>query len=390
MNDIQTQQEAKAFRILVVGMTDRPGGLENFVIRYCEQLVAANIRFDFLCRFPVCSFADRIARIGGRVYTVTRRSRNPLLFYRQIYAFFKEHAKEYDAVWDNECMSSDLTPLMLAKRYHIRRRVYHSHSAGSADASWKGRIRTLLHRLHTHSLRRVATDYWACSKAAAAWAFPKAVLAAQAYRIIPNAVSTEEYRFDPTVRQAYRRSLGLDHAFVIGTVGHLQPPKNQSFLLEVFALFHRQYHDAVLLFAGDGADREALEQKTRTLGLTDAVRFLGHRNDVAKLLQAMDAFVMPSLFEGLGIAAVEAQVSGLPCVLSDRLPREVQFLKNVVFLPPDAAQPWSDALARMRELGAARADGSAGARQAGYDIRAEAGRLENAWRGGDLGAAKVS
>lgn len=381
MNDHRNPPDPKALRILVVGMTDTPGGLETFVIQICEELVAADFRFDFLCRFRECSFADRIAALGGSVYHVTRRSRNPLRFYRQIAAFFREHATAYDAIWDNECMISDLTPLRLAKRFGIPRRVYHSHSAGNVDQSLKGAIRGVLHRLHRGTLARAATDLWACSEAAARWAFPKSALDGKAYRIIPNAIPAGRYRYDPAIREEYRRSLGLELAYVVGCVGHLQPSKNQAFLLDAFAAFRRQLQDAVLLLAGDGADREALERKARALRLPDdAVRFLGRRDDVPRLLQAMDVFVMPSKSEGLGIAAVEAQVSGLPCLLSDRLPLEVQFRENVRFLPLDTADRWAEAIAAVRAEGAARTDGCAAAGKAGYDIHTEAGRLAELWR----------
>jgi glycosyltransferase involved in cell wall biosynthesis len=389
MNQKLDRPEPKPLRILVVGMTNSPGGLESFVMSYCEQLTTAKLHFDFLCRFPDCSFAGHIADMGGKIYHITRRSKNPLKFYRQIHAFFREHANEYDVIWDNECMISDLTPLRLAKRCGIPRRIYHSHSVDNADDSLKGHIRELLHRYHRRSLERVATDLWACSQEAARWAYPKSVLDRQTYRIIPNAISIEQYRYDPQVREEYRHLLGLDHAYVIGNVGHLQSIKNQSFLLDAFAAFHRQFHDAVLLLVGEGADRGALEQRARTLKLSEAVRFLGHRGDVPKLLQVMDLFAMPSKFEGLGIAAVEAQVSGLPCLLSDRLPREVRFRENVLFLPLDTVQRWSEAMARIRGQGGTRTDGCASARAAGYDILEEAGHLEALWRSGGKHVSKV-
>lgn len=373
-------QAGLPLRVLVVGMTNRVGGLETFLINYCGQLAGADIRFDFLCRFPECSFADHIAEMGGKIYHITRRSKNPLRFYREIHAFFKEHAGEYDVIWDNENMMNDMTPLLLAKHYGIPRRIYHSHNSNNVDPSLKGRIQEMLHRYHRSTVDQVATDLWACSREAARWAFPGAVLKKQAYRIIPDAILVERFRYDPQVRQQYRRQLTLEQAYVVGNIGHLRHVKNQAFLLDAFAGFHHQYPDVVLLLLGEGTDREMLEQRAKALGIAKAVRFLGSRDDVPQLLQAMDLFAMPSRFEGLGIAAVEAQVSGLPCILSDRLPREAQFRENVVFLPIDSAASWSEAMAQARERGETRTDGCASAQAAGYDIRTEAGHLYDLWR----------
>lgn len=367
-------------RVLIVGMTNRVGGLESFIMSYCEQLVGANIHFDFLCRFPKCAFVERIAEMGGNIYRVTRRSQNPLAFYRQIRAFFKEHAAEYDVIWDNECMMNDMTPLLLAKHYGIPRRIYHSHSSDNMDSSLKGQIQEMLHKYHRKTVGRVATDLWACSREAARWAFPEGVLEKQAYRIIPNAISVEQYRYDPQVRGEYRRKMGLGQSYVVGNVGHLHDVKNQGFLLDAFAAFHQQCPESVLLLVGEGANREMLSQKALALKISEAVRFLGHRSDVPQLLQAMDLFVMPSRFEGLPIAVVEAQVSGLPCVVSDSLPREVKFRDDVDYLPIDGIEGWSKAMAHYRERKDIRTDGCANARAAGYDIRAEARHLEDLWR----------
>jgi len=380
MNQNRGQPDNQPLRILVVGMTNLVGGLESFVMNYCEQLSGDSIHFDFLCRFPECSFKDRIAKMGGQIYPITRRSKNPFKFYRQIHRFFKEHAAAYDVIWDNECMMNDMTPLLLAKRFGIPRRIYHSHNADNVDRSLKGCIQGWLHQYHRKSVDKVATDLWACSQQAARWAFPKTVLENQAYRIIPNAIPVEKYRYHAQVRDAYRRQLGLEHAYVIGHVGHLHKVKNQGFLLDAFATFHQQYPDAVLLLVGEGPDRPVLEQRAQTLKIAKAVHFLGSRSDVPQLLQAMDLFAMPSQFEGLGIAAVEAQTSGLPCILSDRIPQEVRFRDKVAFVSIHSVQGWSDAMAHLREQGSNRTDGCESARAAGYDIQAEAIHIKELWR----------
>lgn len=379
---IQTREPADhlPIRVLVAGMTNRAGGIESFLMDYCERLVDEGFHFDFLSRFPDCSYAERIVKMGGTIYSVTRRSKNPIKFYREIRAFFENHADEYDAIWDNECMMNDITPLLYAKRYGIARRIYHSHCTNSADWSLKGRIQWVLHQYHRMMIERIATDFWACSESAVDWAFPRSVRKKQLFHIIPNAICLERFRHYPLVRQQYREQLGLAQSYVVGNVGHLCNVKNQSFLLNAFSLYYHKYADAILLLVGDGKEQEMLERKAKRLGMEQAVRFLGSRSDVPNVLQAMDLYAMPSRFEGLGIAAVEAQVSGLPCILSDKIPRNVQFRQNVEFISIDKAERWSEAMERFRNQGEVRTDGSADAMAAGYDIQVEAERLAMFWR----------
>jgi glycosyltransferase involved in cell wall biosynthesis len=169
--------------------------------------------------------------------------------------------------------------------------------------------------------------------------------------------------------------LNLNDHFVVGHVGRFEEQKNHSFLLDVFSELHRQNSEAVLLLAGDGELRKAMEQKAKRLGIADAVRFLGIYANVSELYQAMDVFVLPSLFEGLGIVAIEAQCAGLPVVASDQVPSEANITQNVEYLPLQfPAQKWAIQILQKQNLG--RLDMSAKIREAGYDITAEAVRVE--------------
>jgi len=350
--------------VLVVGMTNKVGGLENFVLQYCRRMTAENVRFDFLSRFPDCVYADRIAQMGGKLYTVTRRSRNPFRFYREIRAFFAAHGREYDVVWDNETMMNDMTPLRLAAKAGVPVRIYHSHNAANMDPSLKGRAQELLHRLHRRGLPRYATALWACSREAVRWAYPRGDMPAW---VIPNAIDTADFAYSPEVRAACRRELGLEDSFVVGNVGRLQYAKNQRFLLEAFAGLHRINGRARLLLVGEGPDREALTRRAGALGLAESVLMPGFREDAARLLQAMDVFAFPSLFEGLGIAAVEAQAAGLPCLLSEAVPRAAGVTELASFLPVDDPAIWAEAMARAQSA-PERRDHSGEVARAGLDI----------------------
>ena len=173
-----------------------------------------------------------------------------------------------------------------------------------------------------------------------------------------------------------RQQLGLTNEFTIGHVGRFNPQKNHPFLLDIFAALLKQVPDAVLLLVGGGEDMPKIQAKAQSLGVTDHVRFLGVRSDVADLMQAMDVFVFPSLYEGLPVTMVEAQASGLPCLISDKVPRESILTEGLVEVMPLSATPdkWADKILTMRNI--PRTDRRKEIAAHGFDITTEAVKLQ--------------
>ena len=206
----------------------------------------------------------------------------------------------------------------LAKQAGIKKVIVHAHASFVDEADPQKR-KPLLER-HEEIKRDfppdLATDFWACSQLAADWLFG-AQIPKSKIRIMKNAIEVERFRFDEARREALRHELGLDGALVLGTAGRFAYSKNYDFLLDVFAGFYRKNPRARLLLLGDGELREDLERQIRENRLEDAVLLLGWRTNMEAYFQAMDLFLLPSRFEGLGIAAVEAVASGLPCIVSD-------------------------------------------------------------------------
>ena len=363
----------KPIRVLVVGMTDTVGGIENFLMSYLEHMDPSRIRFDFLTRFAGAVYPERRAAIG-QTFVVPKRSESPVRYYREIRAFFARHAREYDVIWDNECMFNDMTPLKLAAKYGIPVRIAHSHNPQNMDVSLKGRLQELLHRIHRRRMGRYANVLWACSEDSARWVCPRMDIP---WEVIPNAIRVRLFRPREKVRAEVRAEYGLTGCLVVGHVGRLQYQKNQAFLLEAFAHLRQQEPRARLVLAGDGPDLAELEARAVQLGISADVLFLGVRGDVPRLMQAFDLFAMPSRFEGLGMAALEAQAADLPCLLSEGVPRAAAVTEHVTFLPARDAQQWGQ---RMHELllahrGRARCDNTQRIAEAGYDIQREAEKL---------------
>ena len=330
----------KPIRVLVVGMTATVGGIENFLMAYCGRIDKRRVQFDFLTRFADAAYPEKREAIG-RTYVIPCRSEDPVRFYQEIRRFFEEHGREYDVIWDNECMFNDMTPLKLAREFGIPLRIAHSHNTQNMDLSLRGRGQEVLHRTQRTALSRWANVLWACSEHSARWACPAMDLPCT---VIPNAIDAEAFRHDRAVRQAVREQYDLTDCLVVGHVGRLQYQKNQTFLLQAFARLHAREPRARLVLAGDGPDLAVLEAKAVELGVSQGVLFLGVRDDVPRLMQAFDVFAMPSHFEGLGMAALEAQAAGLPCVLSDAVPREAAVTDEVTFLPPEDPDQWAERL----------------------------------------------
>ena len=354
--------------ILVGGMTDQVGGIETFLMNYCERLTALGFRFDFLCRYPSCAYKERIDRMGGRVFFLPQRSHAPLAYYRALHAFFRDHAAQYSVYWENDCMMNNVEPLRYAARYRIPTRIFHSHNSDNMDASLKGRVRGWMHRRNRARIDRMATDFWACSGKAGEWAFPHAVRQGERYRVIANAVDVERFAYQPVVRAAYRKAMQIEDRFVILHVGRFQAQKNHPFLITAFAEVARALPQALLVLVGEGEGLAAAQKQAQALGIAEQVLFTGFRADVPALMQAADLFVLPSLFEGLSLVAVEAQAAGLPCILSYGSPKQTQITGQVTFLPITAHTDWAAAMARAAQANAPQRDTRQALRDAGFDL----------------------
>ena len=178
------------------------------------------------------------------------------------------------------------------------------------------------------------------------------------------------------IRDKVRNDLGLTNELLIGHVGNFTGVKNHRFLLDIFAQIKKKRSMAKLMLVGDGPLRNEIEKYAEQLGVLDDVIFMGVRSDVNELVQAMDFFVFPSLFEGLGIVAIEAQTSGLPCIISDTVPDEAIVTKNLVTVMSlnESAEKWADCIiARLEEKRYSRVDEI---KAKGYDVSETAKWLE--------------
>lgn len=342
------------YNVLVFGMTENPGGVESFLMNYYRRMDLSRFHFDFLCNsYDPVAFEDEIHAMGGRTIHFTSRRRNPIRFRKELESFFIKHAREYQAIWVNINSLANIDYLKMAKKYGIPKRIIHSHNAQNMDTKLRG----MLHEANRGVLGRYATDYWACSDYAAKWFYAgkggRGELRHPAV-VIRNAIDVEKIRDGINRREEYRRLAGGDadwsDQFIIISIGRLHFQKNQKFAIDVMAELVPEMPDARLVLVGQGEDDEMLREHVREKGLEQEVYFTGVVTDIPGWLGAADFFIFPSVFEGLGIAGLEAQAAGLPTLASaDVIPKDIAVTDLLHFYPLEKGpSEWANEIIQMR------------------------------------------
>ena len=352
-------------RVLQVVTHMERGGLESMLMNYYKHVDRERVQFDFLVhRQERAAFDDEIESLGGRIYRLPRLVPWSKSYLSALNRFFEEHP-EYKVVHvHQDCLSSVI--LKVAAQHNVPVRIAHSHNANQ-DRNLKYPIKLWYRR----SIPQYATNLFACGKDAGDWMFSGAP-----YQIINNAIDVAAYSYDPEKRIEMRQKLGLENELIVGHVGRFNPQKNHPLLLDIFAALLKKEPNAVLLLAGGGEDMPKIQAKAQALGVAERVRFLGVRSDVADLMQAMDVFVFPSLYEGLPVTMVEAQAAGLPCIISDKVPPECILTEGLVDVLPLSAEPeiWAAKILEKKNL--PRTDRRSEIAAHGFDITTEAVKLQ--------------
>ena len=258
-----------------------------------------------------------------------------------------------------------------AKKYEIKKRIIHAHNNQLMQT---GKIRyfyLLMHEFWKYNIDRYATDFWACSMLAGEFFYKKSILKNDRFKIINNAIEVQKYHRNPEIRKSVREQLNIsDDCIVVGHVGRFQFQKNHELLVDIYNNFHKKHSNSKLLLVGQGVEEDNIKNKVKTLGLENDVIFMGARDDVHEIFQAMDVFVLPSRFEGLGIVLIEAQAAGLPCVTTkNKVPEIVNITGNVDFVDLDApVEQWVESLEHQLKIKIDCSQIDAKIAEAGYDM----------------------
>jgi glycosyltransferase involved in cell wall biosynthesis len=323
-------------RVLQIGMTDNLGGIETFLINYYRNIDKTKIQFDFVNIYDKkLYFQDEIENMGGKVYKLTSYYKKPIKYIKELIRTINEN--NYEIIHCNMNSAAMIYPLIAGKFSKAKIIIAHSHNSSSD----KGILKSILHSINKHFIPFFANTFFACSNEAGKWFFSEKIRNHSNYHIIYNAIDFNRYLFDEEERKNVRKKLNInENTLVIGHVGRFNKQKNHKFLIDIFYKYQKKVKDSKLILIGIGPLKEKIEKKVKKLNIQDKVLFLNQRNDVDKLLQGIDVFVLPSLYEGLPLAGVEAQVSGLICLFSDNITKELKISNNAFFIDLSNEEKW--------------------------------------------------
>lgn len=335
-----------------------PGGLENFIMNIYRNLDRDRVQFDVIVHsIREGDHTKEIEAMGGKVYLAPRKSRHPLGNFLTIRRIVKENG--YQVVIRHSDNAFPVLDLLAARMGGAKRRIYQSHSSDSSHVG--------LHKFFRLFMGLIPTDRFACSENAGKWMY-----GSREFRIVKNAIDVEQYRFSARIREQVRREWKMEECVVYSHVGIYMPAKNHKFLVDFFAELIKKQPNARLLLIGEGGLREEIEGQVKELHLEKQVILTGIRSDVPALLQMTDVFLFPSVYEGLPLSVIEAQSAGLPCLISDRITKEVVVTDQVIRIPLEKPKEyWADQAVALSEAPRDKyAETSQElVRKAGYDVK---------------------
>ena len=318
-------------RVLVIITTAfvRTGGLTSVMMNYWRAMDKTGLSFDFASTNAIDDLLNaEISKEGCNYYQLPPR--------KQVLNYFntlRKICKGYDVVHVHANSATSVLELLAAKKAGVPQRIHHNHNSNTKYPF----LNKVLRPLFVYSY----TDAIACSEAAGEWLFGKGK-----YIVLPNAIDIEKFKFNLHVRKRIRDEFKINEdEFVIGHVGKFVEAKNHGFLVEIFSKYHSKHPNSKLLLVGDGILRTQIESCIKNSGCADAIILAGLRSDISDLVQAFDVFVFPSIHEGLPLSVLEAQSSGLPCIISSNIDKKVAVGCDVVIKDlSDGDESWAEAI----------------------------------------------
>lgn len=347
----------------IIGSLERAGA-ETFLINLYRNIDRSRIQFDFAIYNEPSdnSYYEEVIELGGSVFILPPKSKGILYNFREIQKLIREN--DYKMVWryTNSCFGA--LDLLAAKFAGASGTVLNSRSSHTDG------MQLLMHYIVKPFLPLFVKKNYACGIMAGNWMFGR-----RPFEVIDNGIEVESFRYNEKLRNQHRREFQLQDKTVVGHVGRFHPVKNHKLIIDVYEKFRQKVPYSALVLVGTGELLAQIQELVKEKGLENDVLFLGNRSDVPEMLQMMDVFIMPSLFEGFPRAFLEAQAAGLPCVVSSTISREVDVTGNVSFVDLDApVDVWAEKI--VEKCGSKTEDNIDKLKAAGYDIKDVAKKVE--------------
>jgi glycosyltransferase involved in cell wall biosynthesis len=316
-------------KVLVIITTAfvRTGGLASVMMNYWRVMDKAGMSFDFASTNAIDDLLyEEISKEGCHYYQLPPR-KHVLKYFNTL----RKLCKGYDVIHVHANSATSVIELLAAKMAGVPKRIHHNHTSKTQHP--------LLSKLLYPIFKCTYTDAVACSEPAGEWLFGRGK-----FLVLPNAIDIDKFKYDPQTRNLIREEfeIGKDD-FVVGHIGKFMDAKNHEFLIKVFATYHSNHPLSKLMLVGDGAWRSKIEGWVAQSGCADSIILAGLRSDIPAIVQAFDVFVFPSIYEGLPLTVLEAQSSGLPCIISSNVTKAVNLGRDVIMKDlSDEVESWAE------------------------------------------------
>lgn len=344
----------------VIGKMDRAGA-ETMIMNIYRKIDYTRVQFDFLVFSQESGdYDNEIRYMGGNIYQVMPfKGYNYIRICWELKKFMRKH--KYEIV---HAHIGSLAPICL--KYAKKNGAYtiaHSHAPQSNCLSER-----LIYNLFAYPVRYIADYYMACSYPAGRGRFGEKIANSDRFEIINNGIDSKLYQYTVERHERLKEKFGLKGKKVFGHVGRFEDPKNQSFLVKVFKEIANKENTAFLMLVGGGSQEEEIKREVLQLGMQERVEFCGVRTDIPDILNVFDAFIFPSFYEGLGVAAIEAQAAGLPCFFSEGVIKDAMITKNTWRYPLELGEKeWANRILNALK-GVVRYDTQSDIIKAGFDV----------------------
>lgn len=317
------------------------GGIETFVSNVCNRLDKNKYNIKIVTVNKISDHFDQILSEQGieLEVLVPKRIVNPMKrFARGLKPFDEYIRQQSDAIVHfNVSNAVDMLYVIIAKNRDVKIRIVHSHNSCATSS-----MKKIAHYFFKMFLAEIGTVNMACSGKAAKWLFSKKAYKNENYVLVKNAIHAVDYIFDKEKRKQKRQELGWDDKFVVGHIGRFNAQKNHRFLIDIFGELARLSEQAILVLVGEGALEKEIREYVREKNLDDRVVFFGMTSGVCTILQAMDIFLLPSLYEGLPFVLVESQAASLPALVSDVITEDVDISEYITYYSLEcSAKEWA-------------------------------------------------
>lgn len=346
------------------------GGVEAVVMNYYRNIDKSKVQFDFFCDNDSTNIPyEEIKRLGGKIILIPPYQK--MFRYQKI---LKQKLREGNyKIVHSHINTLSIFPLFAAKVSGVPIRIAHSHSTTNKKELKKNLLKQMLRPFS----RKYATNFLACSELAGRWLFGDKAFNNKRVTIINNAIDVEKFKYNKEIREKKRKKLGISaDTLVIGHIGRFVEQKNHLMLIDIFNEIHKKNNNSILMLVGQGPLLQKVNEKICNLELEKSIKVLGQRDNIEELYQIMDIFLLPSLYEGLPVVGVEAQASGLLCILSDSITKETKILNTTQYLSlSQTAEEWAKKIIEYNN-NFERKNTTKEMKENRFDIKEEANKLQ--------------